>query len=79
MGGDRLPASGCRCRGDRAQGLPQVRTVPGPDTGKIKGRKERREVGKMDGGRKEGSEVGDREQAKPPRSRQMRGVRARAL
>ena len=47
--------------------------------GKIKGRKERREVGKMDGGRKEGSEVGDREQAKPPRSRQMRGVRARAL
>lgn len=45
----------------RAQVLPQVRTGPGPETGQIRGGEEQREVGKMDGGRKEGKEVWDEE------------------
>lgn len=76
-----LPASEHRCPGNRAQGLYflQVRAVPGSEIGKIKGRKERRVVGKMDGKRKKGRTEGGGEIKSPPPPTSLRGVRARVL
>lgn len=61
------PAPECRCPGNRHRGLflLEVRTVPGPEIADIKARKERREVGKMDGEGKEGKEGGRRRQRTP--------------
>lgn len=76
-----LPAPERRCPGHGEQGLYllQVRTVPGSETGKIKGRKERREVGKMGGKRKDGEQRRGRIRKSTPLPPKKRGVRARVL
>lgn len=63
-----LPAPEHRCPGNRAQGLCflHIRTVPGPEIGKIKGIKERRVVGNMYGKRKKGRIEGEGEIKSPP-------------
>lgn len=70
-----LPAPECRCPEDRVQGPVPAgdKNSARPRDWKIKGRKERREVRKMDGKRREGKEGGERRKQSPSGDERTQG------